>query len=287
MSDTIKPGAVVYAPTGQRGLYIGPLPDSGGHAVQPEIEIGGMRGEFYDTELIFAGVTNWDTVYTVEPKLVIGEELVQLNARVEEKRGELGELRQQQAAAERESKETMARIKKAEPLRLIDDFIAGKITHLVIDSGYNGIRVEPIDKALETTDGSSSWQAAKKLRLMTLYGGSNGNLSWGLSKYSDGSDAHTEQFAIPCTSAEMATAEARRLIDKRFAELRKVPDRPWMWVSVIKSATDLGFDVPADLAAALAEYQRKGAEDAVEKARAALAAAEKTAAELAAKAVAA
>lgn len=275
MSDTIQPGAVVYAPTGQRGLYIGPLPDGGGHAVQPEIEIGGFRGGEYDTEMMFTGVQHWPAVHAKEPQVALTAELADLHDQIAAKRSELRALAQQHREQEAESAAMMKRIKQSEPLRLLDDFIAGKITHLVIDSGYNGISVEPIDKALETTDGSSGWQAKKKLRLLTLYGGSNGNLSWGLSKYSDGSDAHTERFVIPCASAEMAAAEANKLIDTRFTELRKVPDRPWMWSSVIKSAVDLGFEVPADMAADFAEFRRKGAEEAVEKARAALVAAER------------
>jgi len=93
------------------------------------------------------------------------------------------------------SLETISKTLNESTFKLLCYVVSGKITHYVKLS-WNPTIV-PFLK--ETCNYNNS-----KLKLLTLYGSSNGNLTWKLSNYSDGSGSSYE--CIPCSSYEEAVS---------------------------------------------------------------------------------
>lgn len=262
MDKNIKPGAEVYSTDGSMGRYVGPV--AYGHAVEPLFD----RDD--DEPPHYGNVQSWSHVYLKPPTETLHAECSELQETITRRRVEVEAIRVERQALDADMKERQKRLAAHKQLDRLDDFITGKITHLVIDDSIYGIQIKPINEALATTDGASGWHATQKMRLLTLYGGSNGDLSWGLSKYSDGSDIHNQAHVYPCTSYEAAVGMATALIGVQFDACRKIPDRPWQFATYIKAAQAIGMPVPEDLAQTLAAYTRKTAADALEKAQAEL-----------------
>lgn len=266
MVDIIKPGTLVFSSAGQRAHYIGPTGMS--HVVEPEIARYNHHTE--EEYAIFEGICVWPTVYLEHPKPVLDAELAALMDRIAAAREKLSLVHSATYEAEREGKERLARIKKADELQQLDDFIAGKITHIVIDCPIYGVKIETAETALATNEDERYGNTRhKKLKLLTLYGGANGNLAWMLSQYTDGSD-NGQKHVVPCLSYEHALAEASKLINGHFENARKgISDRPWMLATPVTAAKALGIEAPADLVEALRTYQLKHALEQVAKAEAA------------------
>lgn len=90
-------------------------------------------------------------------------------------------------------------------LNRVFDFIDGKITHYV-RSEYGTVEIHERGKDPKTDD-----------KLLSLYGASNGDLSWRLSKYSGGG---SEKTVIPCLSHDEAKDVARVEIVRLLEEGR-------------------------------------------------------------------
>ena len=257
MEKIIIPGTLVYSSAGQRAYYIGPIGIS--YVVEPEIDRYNHVEETND--VVFEGICVWPAVYLEKPKPVLDAELVAVREEIVAACRRLDEVRESIRDAERASKDMLANITKRDELKRLDDFIAGKITHLVISCPAYGVKIEAAETTLASREDDDSYGRTKhkKLKLLTLYGGSNGNLAWMLSQYSDGSD-NGQKHVIPCTSYEEALAEATTLINSQLQDLRKYPaDRTWMLSAPMASALALGIEVPADLTEALRAYQLKHA----------------------------
>lgn len=255
MDKNIKPGTEVYSSDGRMGRYVGPV--AYGHAVEPVFEHD-------DGPTHYGDVQSWSHVHLKPPTETLHAECAELQETITRRRVELEAVRMERQALDAELKERQKRFIAHAQLNLLDDFIAGKITHLVIDDTAYGINIQTAEKALDYQDGDR-WVKHKKLKLLSLYGDSKGDLTWGLSSYSDGSD-NGQKRVIPCTSYEAAVVAATALIEVQFDACRKLPNRPWMAAGCIKAAEAIGMPVPKDLADMHAAYKRKSAAEDLAKA---------------------
>jgi hypothetical protein len=87
----------------------------------------------------------------------------------------------------------------------ITDFLDGKITHYVCFN-YAEITVIPIENSM-------SLGSSRDLKLLSLYGGSRGDLSWKLHCYSDGS-GFPGNTVYPCIGLE----EVKKYVNERIHE---------------------------------------------------------------------
>lgn len=122
-------------------------------------------------------------------------------------------------------------------IRRVHDFLVKGITHLVqIDYGD----VKLIDPK-KTQCGDSERTYGRHLKLVSLFGRTDGDLQWNIHKYSDGSGSQMTE-CVPFTSE----AEAVEFAKKRIAELLIDPDNHWV-ESTIKSAKALDVAVPTEI----------------------------------------
>ena len=140
----------------------------------------------------------------------------------------------------------------ASQLATLEMFVAGNITHLVKCTSYD-CRIVPFDGELQSSDCGID----DNVRLLTLFGRSDGNMAWKLNHYSDGSGSSSDVF--PCDSPESAVAAAQAyyddMVDKwRNSDRRCPPNDDWMKTPEYKDA----IEVPSDLLEHLkAEAERK------------------------------
>lgn len=183
-----------------------------------------------------------DKVFDVPPTPVYHNTIISLNE-------EIDKLTKSKAAMKRECSEiemllSEARKKRAghDQLKLLDDFLAGRITHLV-DVYYYEPRILDLSAALDTGD------AAYPLKLVTLFGNSNGDFQWKISRYADGSGGYRKIY--PVTSYEEALAVAKGIIASYLEDTKTKPS-----VKYVEFADKWGVEVPEDYRAAINSKQR-------------------------------
>lgn len=97
-------------------------------------------------------------------------------------------------------------------LELLKDFLSGEITHFFIDSYKPEIVTWEGDELYQVDDWNGSHRI-EDLRLISLYGRSDGNISWRLNQYCDGSGGCKYDIS-PCKSYQEALALAQEKFDR-------------------------------------------------------------------------
>jgi len=118
------------------------------------------------------------------------------------------ELLKQVAEIQKDEKSRFLKYKQYKQLKTLDKFLDGKITHYAI-LDYRPEIIDSKEAKSEYGDGA--------LRLLVLYGKSNGDLTWKLNRYYDGSGSYTE--VIPCISYEEALEEMQKWIDSKMNDV--------------------------------------------------------------------
>ena len=174
----------------------------------------------------------------------------------------LNTLRAEKAKLEDGINATKASCAKHAAIQHVVDAIEGKITHFVVVR-YNGVTIMTKDDALKPDDFDREF-AGGKLKLLTLYGSSKGNLQWNLNRWCDGSGCNIE--AYPCFSMEEARITAQRLINE-LGESEQYHVRE----QAVKSALALGLVPPAIAKATMDARALQDAEEEVRRSELSLA----------------
>ena len=199
----------------------------------------------YDNEPRWGEPVIVGKVYAIPPKQKCEGEIAKLREIESELRAKMHERQQGLASLERDSEARMAAIKRHKGLERLELFLSGKITHFVIDN-YSRTTIATLEQATKNGDaGERRWD--KKLRLLSLYGDSNGNLEWNLNRHYDGSGSNTK--VIPCTSEEEAKAIIGKICDEQWEASRKSGSLAYAAQNAIASAIAAGLEVPADIVA--------------------------------------
>ena len=232
-------GSIVYKIDGTKGTYIEKL-ITGEHVVSVE---------FYDTHYyndepeVVENITQiWDKVYANAPTTAKEEKIAQLDrdidtrtqsyyelsAKVTDKRRELLDL-------EAESKARLSNITQHKALANLELFIQGKITHfLIVASGSYSIM--DFDTAIALSESDRGFDRPNAIKLLTLYGRSNGDLEWQINQYSDGSGSSKQVY--PCISEEDAKYKA---ITVWLEKLDKLKREDYNLISIFETAKELGI----------------------------------------------
>jgi len=120
--------------------------------------------------------------------------------------------RQEQLAAEkiRQLKAIATKV-TSEQLKTLEKFVSGKIKYLVVHE-YDTARVVESDKFLESWDG----QYFEGFKLISLFGRSDGNLSYKVNRYRDDSGFWTT--VDPCETMEQAVLICQKVYDEKVQE---------------------------------------------------------------------
>jgi hypothetical protein len=240
----IAAGTIVYDRSGHEARYVTRLPN-GGHLVRPRVT-------YYDgdsEDISYEGVAEWHEVFLKPPVEVLNAEVAALDAKLEDLRKAIRVRCDEQRVLDAQMATRKDRLKQHEQLAQLDDFIAGKITHFVIkDMGYavehcRAIAIDTFDHAMKE---DTQWSRGA-LKLLTLFGGSKGDLTWRLNRYSDGSGSHHDEV-IPCTSLDQARAIATRLYEDQLAAWRANLQVKGAWCAsqILEHAKRLEQPIPQD-----------------------------------------
>ncbi|MGN7827066.1 hypothetical protein ACTJJ8_10125 [Agrobacterium radiobacter] len=245
MADQIKPNNYAWAEDGRK-VYVTHITTEGYYVVE------GMEAQVYGDEVYEERGSMWVTakLYAQPPKPVIDEQIEKAKAELEEVREKYREVTNAVYNAERENKDRLAKLAKYKGLELLEDFIDGKITH-VVWTEYDGALIKTIEDALTYyEDGSyGRHRTANGFKLVTLFGNSKGDLSWRVSQYRDGSGG-SDQEIIPCSSYDDAVAKRNEILHQRMASMldlyRKDKSRDYLVVKVADNFEKAGLEIPAE-----------------------------------------
>lgn len=177
-------------------------------------------------------VVSVEKLRTSVPREKLDADLLALRGQIDATRNELCALQDAVRDAQKEQVEIRKRLSVNAALSRVDDWLAGRMTHFVKISEYE--RIEPVTKAelLKEEDRS------RDLRLLCLFGRTNGNLQWRVNRWSDGSGSSWTDV-IPFANYEDAFAFCAAEIPKRLA----IADNDYRRDNLVESAQKLGIAI--------------------------------------------
>lgn len=161
--------------------------------------------------------------------LLLKKDLEKLNEIYEDKAKELDSIK-------KEIEEYKKTYNQYAELKCLNMFIEGKLKYYVIED-YSDIYISKFEH--ETSDCENG-----KLKLLTLFGKTDGNLQWNLNQYSDGSGSCNNVY--PFCSYEEAYEKAKELIIKKldFYFDKKIDDFSiWSFERLLKSAKKIKMKI--------------------------------------------
>jgi hypothetical protein len=264
--NKFQKGDTVYNLDGQQGAYIATY--AGSHLVAPEYE-DGSNGEPY-----WGRPEEWRDVFLEPPTVKLQEKVAELDKLVAEKRKELKRVNAELDQAGKRRQEQLKKLVQHQALQRIEDYLDGKFTHFLEVPGYSAPAIVTADKALAHggTEHENRWD--KKLRLLTLFGDTKGDLQWRINRYSDGSgSSNTEVY--PCQNEEEAITIVRQLYADAVAVWREQEKKPYgRAIEWSQKCPEGWIVVPDDIREYLATAKQQARQAELEKARENLAKAE-------------
>lgn len=234
----IKQGTTVFTEDGNGWEYIATLGDG-------SIVLRAIYDE--DEEHWYSRSTCIvEKVWPKPPRQIHDVEIAQRVAEIAKLRAENNELARERRELERDIPNRIAALAQLDAaVTRIDDFMAGKITHFVTEQ-RGRFKIEALEDALKSDE--RNWPVRQKL--ITLFGRSDGSLSWNINQYSDGS-GHSAYRCYPCKSAAEALAVMAPLIAAMLAD-----KEGYGRSSAMDSADKYGLPVPASVRAELMARDR-------------------------------
>lgn len=219
-----------YLANGQAVELIAQLPD--GRSVIDEYFEDSETGETF----VCGSPYVVEQVYDNSPLPLFVNEVKECQAELDSLSKKLSSIRKEIREATEERSRILNKLKQVPALRRIEDFIDGKITHVVSES-YGRVEMIPIKELVCESDQYYK-QKPPKLKLITMFGNGDGSLSFGVNKYKDGSGSDCE--AVLCCSEQDAIEAATELIK---ASLDKDIGNGYWLESAIESAKRIGIDI--------------------------------------------
>lgn len=139
-------------------------------------------------------------------------------------------------------KSRLAKFDQHEQLKQLEDFIDGRLTHFAELPNWGA------PKVLTLEDIRDRDYPRKDIKLLTLFGRTNGRLDWKINQYYDGSGSWTT--VVPCTSYDDAHSAIKNHILERAADIQYGPRE-----DVIKAAAAFGVALDPEYVAAFKANQ--------------------------------
>lgn len=258
-SERFKKGQRCYTPEGMSVEYVGAAP--GGHlAVSVYVDGDDQKWPEDDTP-------KFHRVLYAKPRTqALAAEVQELSETIKLRREELDGIERKIAECENIRRAMNKRFKQHAALKRIDDWIEGRMTHFVTVGEYGGVAIWERDALLR--DGQDRHDRSE-IRLVCLFGRSNGDLQWGINRYRDGSGQWTDCF--PCASEEEAKEIAAQSVRKFWES-----GNEYRRMAATQSAQKMGLEVPAERIKEMRDREIADAQKTVKEAEERLANAQKT-----------
>ena len=220
-----------YLPDGRIVEFVQELND-GRFLVRPEYQDDETGELWYSETIIVDKVFDNPPLQQYHTKIEeLTNQVAELMEKIQSKRSELQKVTEEHNALMRNDgvREAMERVA---------DFLEGNFTHFATTDPWD-LKVVPAKEAVDQKD-----RYDRDLKLLTLFGRTNGDLAWKLNRYSDGSGS--DRTIVPCKSEEEAqsvVADAIIKITKERLEKNKdfVPDSRHL-----ETAKQYGAEVPEE-----------------------------------------
>ena len=264
MNEQYTPGQSVFSRDGQKH-YVREILDDQRLLTSPWLISTGYQGDEEEYVADNAQIKLTSEMFSSAPTAVVDGDVAKAQADLAELRSAISAARSEAAAVERERKETLAKIEKAPKFSRLLDFIDGKITHFVVGGYHSLVSIQTWEQFAISQDDHRD----KDVKLLTLFGRSNGDTEWRLNPYYDGPGGWVT--CRPCCSYEEALAVLGETLEGIWLEFDD--RRSWTIAGAIKAADEYGKLVPQHIRAAFKQHQIESHQRAVDKAEADLAAA--------------
>lgn len=257
------PGQAVYLDDGTKAHYFCAAPGAG-HVVGLTLE-GDFNG--WDESFGPGGETAFvvNRVHAKAPVAQKAQEIVEAEIKLQALKDDLEGIRRairEEEAAALERRKEMA---KWDGLQTLEDFLAKRITH-VVEMHYNGPHIRTFEDAIGYQDDRGRPEGMK---LLSLFGRSNGDMAWRLNSYPDGS-GNGPSAIIPATSLEKAKEIAVARLNAQW-DVHRPLIANGAWSNginyTIEAAQRLGLDLPEDIAAWWSAWQQRQTDKKVNNAR--------------------
>ena len=248
MSNTrnFKAGDTVYDQHGQEAEFV--AASCGAYVVRPiyEDDDGPHRGE----------IETWSQVFRTAPAPKLDEKTAEAEKRLNELQQRVNKLRDEEAGINRAMQDRKDRIKLHEGLEMLDQYLAGEITHYVAKHDYYpSVEIIPLGETVENYSNSNGYG------LLTLMPSRTWDKRIVFSVYyrdnKDRYDATRTKIVVPCCGEAAAKAVASQIIqahiDAALAKERK--DRRYV-AELIRCCEQHGVPVPNELVDGIAEMER-------------------------------
>ncbi len=203
-------------------------------------------------------------VFENPPDLVINKQIENKNQELQKLVEEIDKHKNQLREYAEAEKKMLACKGKYLALNRICDFLDGKLTHYVKVLYTNRIVITTPQEEICASGDSSGYGSEKvyDIKLLTLFGKSNGDLSWRLNQYKDGSGCSYEVY--PCFSyeeaLELATQKIMHLLETYYKEYLK-NNRCHIPSDIINSAKNLNIKIPDKISELVEEYRKNNIRD--------------------------
>lgn len=179
-----------------------------GHLVANVLVYGETEEEFVEDRLYFT-----EAVFDNPPVHKLNESIKTLREQINGLKQEKKQLEDEINDSQNQHKARLEKFRKYKQLEMLEQFIDGKITHYV-EFGYR-IKISEFKEAMEDDD------RRPELKLLSLFGQTNGDLLWQLNRYRDGSGIYTQVY--PCVSYDHALETLQALITEEVAKTMAQP----------------------------------------------------------------
>lgn len=198
-----------YLEDGRVVELVAVLPDDRGCVVDPYWE-DSETGEPYlsgDLEIV-------DTVFDQSPVPAYADEIQKQKEILKSHTEQLHKVRAEIREATEERRRILDKLKQVPALKRMEDFVEGRITHLVFKSSGKVDILPYEEKSFEPE--LDPWMRKERRKRLLLIGQDDGSLSFCINNYSDGSGYNVDAF--PCTSEAEAVAIATEMIQTQLTE---------------------------------------------------------------------
>lgn len=247
-------GRTYYTRSGRMVEYLATSTD--GHHVVVELH----EVDTYDGPSTAWGKTVFETeLYESPPRALYDKAIEEAEKKIRELEERRASIQTDILKQASEAQKRLDKLKTYRGLELVEDFIDGKITHVVIDSYgddiYKAVPLVQLEEAAE-----SRYRKSEGIKLISLYGKANGDLQWMVNTYRDGSGNWAN--ITPCLSESSAIEKRKEMLGEflagQWAAYR--PDNDYHFRRAFRAATESGIKVTPEQQAAFDAGERRDAE---------------------------